>query len=157
MKIDQHLCKNLWYELNPRFRCAFIRHDFNSFERLNIKKMCANSVREYVVFWRNSHRLEKNYTSAGSDVRDKPIRYDIRYEYCRRARLTCGPDLVISIWPIKDSCIRFVSISCVPIAVISRRRGKSGKNTSAQDYRETNSPMISRRKGSKSNVVKIFQ
>ena len=23
MKFDQDLCKNLWYELNPRIRCAF--------------------------------------------------------------------------------------------------------------------------------------
>ena len=23
MKFDQDLCKNLWYELNPRVRCAF--------------------------------------------------------------------------------------------------------------------------------------
>ena len=56
----------------------FIRNELNSristvLRKKTHKNLCDNFATKYVVFWRNLHRLQKNYTSAGSDARDKSL------------------------------------------------------------------------------------
>ena len=58
MKFDQDLCKNLWYELNPRVRCAFVNVSsfFMSHLKLGIYILksslfgLASHIREYLLW-----------------------------------------------------------------------------------------------------------
>ena len=55
----------------------FTRNEINSristvLREKTHKNLRANFAREYVVFWRNLHCLQKNYTAAGNN-RDKSL------------------------------------------------------------------------------------